>query len=230
MRLEVDVDAYRNPPSDEVASAAEEIDVVEDLSEPVGEVTPVAERADQGWVDRVSTVTGVPSRAMHAYAGAALWLAEENPSCGIGWNTLAAIGEVESHHGGIDGNVLLPDGHPRVRIIGVALSGEGVARIRDTDGGVLDDDPEWDRAVGPMQFIPATWSQWAADGNGDGVRDPQQIDDAVLAAARYLCFAGGDLSVPGNWISAVTAYNHSIEYNNRVAEVADRYRLLAEGQ
>jgi membrane-bound lytic murein transglycosylase B len=104
-----------------------------------------------------------------------------------------------------------------------------VARIRDTDGGVLDDDPEWDRAVGPMQFIPATWSQWAADGNGDGVHDPQQIDDAVLAAARYLCFAGGDLSIPGNWISAVTAYNHSIEYNNRVAEVADRYRLLAEG-
>ncbi len=56
---------------------------------------------------------------------------------------------------------------PPVR--GPALSGGAFSAIRDTDGGRYDGDPVWDRAVGPMQFIPGTWRIWGADGNGDGV-------------------------------------------------------------
>src|SRR5438128_1511384 len=43
------------------------------------------------------------------------------------------------------------------------------------------------RAMGPMQFLPGTWARYAADGDGDGIPDPQNLFDATLAAARYLC-------------------------------------------
>src|SRR5687767_9098537 len=63
----------------------------------------------------------------------------------------------------------------------------GFASIVDTDGGVLDGDARWDRAVGPMRFIPSTWQLVGRDGNGDGIADPFSIDDAALSAAAYLC-------------------------------------------
>ncbi|WP_447407116.1 lytic murein transglycosylase, partial [Clostridium perfringens] len=82
-------------------------------------------------------------------------------------------------------------------IRGPALDGDGVAAIADTDGGRWDGDTLWDRAVGPMQFIPDTWSRWGADGNGDGAADPNQIDDAALATARYLCGASAMTDAAG---------------------------------
>ena len=45
-----------------------------------------------------------------------------------------------------------------------------------------------------MQFIPSTWSVVGVDGDGDGKRDPQDIDDAALATAVYLCSGDEDLS------------------------------------
>lgn len=39
------------------------------------------------------------------------------------------------------------------------------------------------RALGPMQFLPGTWSRYAADGDGDGKADVQNVFDASLAAA-----------------------------------------------
>ncbi|MGO2747132.1 lytic transglycosylase domain-containing protein [Microbacterium sp.] len=184
---------------------------------------PISELPDSDWVNDLSSRTGIPERPLRAYAGAAIRASEESPKCGIGWNTLAGIGFVESEHGTIHGSEIGADGIARPDIIGIALTGESSLAIRDTDGGELDGDTIWDRAVGPMQFIPETWSQWGADGNGDRVSDPQNIDDSALAAARYLCFAGGDLTDPSAWIAAVHAYNPSIDYNNRVADVAGHY-------
>jgi membrane-bound lytic murein transglycosylase B len=184
----------------------------------------VASRADPLWIETTSKRAGIPSRALAAYAGAALLLSEENPACGLGWNTLAAIGHVESEHGTIDGSTLDATGHATPAITGIALDGGEVEAIRDTDDGALDGDPVWDRAVGPMQFIPATWSIFASDGDGDGIEDPQQIDDAALTAARYLCSVSyGSLGDPDVWIAAVAAYNDSVEYNNRVAHAANHY-------
>lgn len=65
-----------------------------------------------------------------------------------------------------------------------------------------------------MQFLPATWTHVGQDANGDGVKDVNQIDDAALAAATYLCDAGGDLTVARDWIRAVGAYNHSTAHND----------------
>ena len=160
---------------------------------------------------------------MAAYAGGALAMAEERPECGIGWNTLAAIGFVESEHATIDGTVLDRNGRAQPDIVGIPLDGTESDAIVDTDGGFLDGDAVWDRAVGPMQFIPDTWAEFARDGDGDGFRDPQQIDDAVLTAADYLCEVGGDLTQPDRWIEAIAAYNSHTDYNNRVADAATIY-------
>ena len=110
------------------------------------------------------------------------------------WWLLAGIGRVESGHGTFSTSVLDPAGTTSPAIIGIPLNGgNSTAVITDTDGGVLDGDTTHDRAVGPMQFIPSTWARYAADGNGDGMADPQNLYDAAHAAATYLCTAGGDL-------------------------------------
>lgn len=181
---------------------------------------------DPVWVAEVAERTGIPDRALAAYAGAAARMSLEHPACGIGWNTLAGIGHVESEHGAFGGARIAPDGRAVPPIIGIALDGTTTERIPDTDGGALDGDSTWDRAVGPMQFIPSTWAIWGGDGDGDGVRDPQQIDDAAYSAARYLCSTGGDLRDPERWIAAVAAYNDTIEYNHLVAEAANHYARL----
>ena len=74
---------------------------------------------------------------------------------------------------------------------------------------MLHGDPEWDHAVGPLQFLPSTWETWGRDGDGDGTADPQDLDDAAAAAAAYLCGAGQDLTTGPGWSAAVYAYNHS---------------------
>lgn len=188
-----------------------------------GHGQPITDLVDPLWVAETAAQTGIPAAPLAAYAGASLRLAAEAPSCGLGWNTLAGIGMVESEHGTINGSSIGEDGVARPAIIGIPLTGETTLAIRDTDAGALDGDTVWDRAVGPMQFIPTTWDEWASDGDGDGESDPQNIYDSSLAAARYLCDVGGDLSDPQQWIAAIHAYNPTVEYNNRVAEAADHY-------
>jgi len=178
------------------------------------------------WAATTATATGIPVRALVGYAGAALALQAEQPSCGLGWNTVAALGAVESGHGTHAGSAIGADGATRPAIIGPALDGGEFDAISDSDGGVLDGDTTHDRAVGPLQFIPQTWQRWGADGNGDGRADPQQIDDAALAAARYLCHSGSVTDAAG-WRAAVFSYNHVESYVDLVAATANDYLARA---
>lgn len=102
--------------------------------------------------------------------------------------------------------------------------GNGFAVIEDTDNGVLDGNPRWDRAVGPMQFIPGTWASWNRDGNGDGVIDPHNLYDATRSAAAYLCHLERR-SGPSPW-NYVLGYNASDAYVADVMETALRLRAL----
>lgn len=188
--------------------------------------TPVAELADPAWITRIAASGSIPERALYAYAGAAIEVSKTNPTCGLGWNTLAAIGLVETEHGSMNDATLRPDGTVAPAIIGIPLDGNGTIPVPDTDSGTIDGDTTWDRAVGPMQFIPSTWANAAQDGNRDGKKDINQIDDAALATAMHLCEVGGDLTQPENWIDAIRAYNPSVPYNNRVAEAANHYATL----
>ncbi len=186
---------------------------------------PIAQLADEQWLDDAADGTGVPARAVAAYAGASLRLQQTQPECGIGWNTLAGIGQVESLHGSHGESALGEDGVARPPVIGVPLDGsEGVMEIPDTDDGALDGDTDYDRAVGPMQFIPETWALYAEDGNLDAEADPQQIDDAALTAAVYLCSAAdADIAEDESWNAAISAYNESLPYVQDVAESAASY-------
>lgn len=185
---------------------------------------------DAQWLDDVSEATEIPRRALQGYAAAAVRIGEEDRGCRLSWNTLSGIGRVESVHGQINGSAIGDDGVARPDIVGIPLDGgPGVRAIPDTDGGRLDGDTEWDRAVGPMQFIPGTWERWGADGNADGGRNPQNIDDAALAAGRYLCDAGGDLSTRRGWLEAVLTYNNSAAYASEVASYGERHAVRADG-
>jgi membrane-bound lytic murein transglycosylase B len=193
-----------------------------ELADPTGSTGSPMPEVESDWMSQIAEATNIPLRALSAYALAHVSIAEEQPECGIDWATIAAIGRIESGHGSHAGTGLNEHGYPQPAIVGRALDGDGVATIRDTDGGLLDGDATWDRAVGPMQFIPSTWERWGADGNGDGSADPNQIDDAALAAARYLCASGPMTSAEG-WRAAVYSYNHDNDYVDKVARAAAEY-------
>ncbi|HET9116530.1 MAG TPA: lytic murein transglycosylase, partial [Pseudonocardiaceae bacterium] len=165
---------------------------------------------------------GIPGVALDAYQFAERTLVTARPGCHLSWSLLAGIGRIESNHasdGRVDafGNTLGP-------ILGAQLNGSpGVAAIPDTDHGVLDQDTTWDRAVGPMQFIPSSWRTWGVDGNGDGVANPNNIYDSTVAAGLYLCNGGVNLSDPAQQQAAVFRYNHSATYVDLVLQWAHAY-------
>ncbi len=179
-----------------------------------------------GWAAEQSAQLGVSATALEAYGYAQAVMAVSRPDCHLGWTTLAGIGSVESKHGTHGGSSVAPDGTVSPPVRGVALDGgTGVAEIPDTDGGAMDGDPVHDRAVGPMQFIPETWQRWGVDANGDGIADPDNIDDAALTAGRYLCGGGRNLATPAGWTAALAAYNKSDAYAREVQFRANAYSV-----
>ncbi|MFG3598770.1 lytic transglycosylase domain-containing protein [Micromonospora chersina] len=195
----------------------------------VGPVTP-GRPADAlaAWAQQVSAATGIPQVAMQAYGYAELVLAQTQRSCQLSWTTLAAIGYVESRHGSANRATLRPDGVAAPEILGAPLDGQGGrSRILDTDQGQLDHDRVYDRALGPMQFIPSTWQEIGADADNDGVKNPHDIDDAALAAGRYLCKGGRNMTIPGDWWGAILSYNDVRRYAQDVFDKADEYGRLS---
>nr|WP_313886277.1 murein transglycosylase [Amycolatopsis viridis] len=175
------------------------------------------------WADKVADVTGVPARALVAYGNAELEMRATQPKCRLSWATLAGIGRIESNHGQYGGAVLQASGLPSKPIVGVPLDGSpGVRAIGDTDGGRFDGDPVYDRAVGPMQFLPGTWARYG------GGYNPQQIDAAALAAAKYLCAGGRDMATASGWWSGILSYNNSVDYGQKVFALADAYAKAAQ--
>jgi len=191
---------------------------------PEGVSKPVRKLLTSAGVTTALDDSGIPVVALKAYQRAAAALAASDAACHLPWQLAAAIGRVESDHGRFGGAVLLPDGYGTRPIRGIPLDGrDGVALVRDMDGGKLDGDPNFDRAVGPMQFIPSTWAVYGVDGNGDGKRDPNNIFDAALAAADYLCAGGGDMTNPAQEAAAVRRYNDADEYVRVVLALAASY-------
>ncbi|MFC9895029.1 lytic murein transglycosylase [Nocardia sp. NPDC127579] len=167
---------------------------------------------------------GVPGIAVAAYTNAERILAERNPACELPWTLLAGIGRIESGHA-FGGNAD-EAGDPLTPIYGPTLDGslDGNAVIADSDSGELDGNAAYDRAVGPMQFLPETWWQYGADGNGDGIMDPQNLYDAALAAGRYLCSGGLSMIDPDQRTRAILRYNYSAAYVANVLAWENAYR------
>jgi membrane-bound lytic murein transglycosylase B len=184
-------------------------------------------RAELAEARRTGEVTGAGMRlvVLDALWKAALVESERRPGCSLTWDLLAGISRVESRHGTFGGATVDRDGDAVPRILGPALDGVAFALITDSDGGRYDNDLVYDRAVGPMQFIPSSWALFGEDADGDGIDDPNNIYDATLAAAEHLCRGGWDVSTPEGRAGALFSYNQSEPYR---ASVESWQRAYAE--
>ncbi|WP_330309853.1 MULTISPECIES: bifunctional lytic transglycosylase/C40 family peptidase [unclassified Streptomyces] len=192
-----------------------------------------AEHEDETGNSTALTAQGVPAKVdgvdavmLAAYGSAAERITTLRPKCsGMRWSVIAGIGKVESNHAG--GRTIAASGDITPRILGPRLDGSGVGG--NTDNGRWDGDTAYDRAVGPIQFIPSTWEgPSGADGNGDGTKDPNNAFDAALGTALYLCGTGkSDLSDDAQLRKAILRYNHASSYADKVLGFIHQYDQLA---
>lgn len=162
----------------------------------------------------------IPTMALSAYRNAEVMMASAVPNCGVSWNLLAGIGRIESMHA--NGGATDPRGTAVRPIYGPALDGTLAGNeviVQSNQAGRV----TYARALGPMQFLPGTWSRYASDGDGDGKSDPQNLYDAALAAARYLCSGGMNLRESSQVMAAVLRYNNSVAYARNVLGWAASY-------
>jgi membrane-bound lytic murein transglycosylase B len=162
----------------------------------------------------------IPAIALSAYRSAEGIMARTDPGCGVSWNLLAGIGRIESGHANngatdVRGNASSPIYGPT---LDGTLPGNEIIVANSQLGRVT-----YARAMGPMQFLPGTWSRYASDGDGDGKADPQNVYDASLAAARYLCSGGLNLRDPAQVMTAILRYNNSVAYARNVLGWAGGY-------
>ena len=163
---------------------------------------------------------GIDPRLLAAYQSADRWCE------GLRWELLAGIGWVESRHASAGGAAVDPtSGEVAPPILGPALDGTiGRALPAGEWAGHWGVAGPWLQAVGPMQFLPGTFSAWAADGDGDGTTNPHDIDDAVPTAANYLC--GGRNGAVTDERDALRRYNNDEAYVEDVIAYAE---YLARG-
>ena len=176
----------------------------------------------------VPTAEGrMPAVAYDAYLAAAAAAPGVAEGCAVDWTVIAGIAQLESHHGRTAGaHRVEANGDVVPPIRGAALNGRnGTTEVRDSDAGELDGDTTWDRAIGPLQFIPARWRELARDGNGDGVADPDNLYDAALTAVAHLCVRSpGDYSDQDDLRNALLTYNRSGRYAEEVLRWIEIYR------
>lgn len=166
----------------------------------------------------------IPERVLASYRSAEAALARDAPECRVPWWLLAGIGKVETNHAA--GGQVDASGTTTSRIVGPRLDGTAVGgRVtRDTDDGELDGDLTFDRGVGPMLIVPQTWAGIGRDGNGDGVADVSNADDAAVSVGTVLCSAGTDLMTRQGLAAGLVEFDDTATFPGEVLPWAVHYR------
>lgn len=208
---------------------------VTDVADADARIEDLRPRLERAVIGQSVPGTDLSLVVVDAYFRAAVAMSERRSGCGVSWDQLAGVGLIESRHGAFGGSSVGLDGQTTKEILGPVLDGEPFAAIADTDGGAVDGNTEWDRAVGPMQFIPSSWDIYGLDGNNDGVADPHNLYDAAYAAAEHLCRGHSGLQREAAYRVSLLGYNRSVVYGSDVIAAQRRYaaavslRPTAEG-
>ena len=166
----------------------------------------------------------ISDTAVAAYQRAAAVLGSADKQCNLRWTLVAAVGQVVSGHGTTGDSKLGKQGVVKPQLAGDPLRGRDGKRVPDSDAGRLDGDGRFDRPVGPMQLSPATWAVVGVDSDGDGRRNPNDIDDAALAVSVLLCSGKDDMRRRGGRIEAIRRVNDGKRFVESVLDVARTYR------
>ena len=177
-----------------------------------------------GWRAGADRLDDIPDAALTAYQRSAAVMDEASPGSRLHWTLLAAVGRVLTDHGQRGGHRVDDRGSVRPGIVGRPLRARGGKRVGDTEAGLLDEDRRFDRPVGPMLLSPADWTVAGVDGDTNGKRNPQDLDDASLALAVLLCHPGEDLRTTKGKRAALRRINNTPGFVRAVLEVDAAYR------
>lgn len=162
---------------DEASAKAQQLEALRAAAEAIAAARAAAAAASAAAASSVTPYPIPPAFRTFYQAAAA--------TCpGLSWTVLAAIGQVETHHGS-----------------GTMVSSAG--------------------ALGPMQFLPATFVHYAVDGDHDGKADIMNPADSIFTAAHYLCANGAGTGDAGLY-NAVWHYNHADWYVQLVLSLAGK--------
>ncbi|MET0526106.1 MAG: Ig-like domain repeat protein [Nocardioides sp.] len=177
-----------------------------------------------GWHAGTDRLDDIPDAALAAYQRSAAVMDEASPDSHLRWTLLAAVGQVLTDHGRRGDHRVDDRGNVRPAIVGKPLRARGGQRLSDTEAGQLDDDRRFDRPVGPMLLAPSDWTVVGVDGDTDGKRNPQDLDDASLGVAVLLCHTGEDLRTTKGKRAALRRINDTPDFVRSVLDVDIAYR------
>ena len=138
---------------------------------------------------------------------------------GVSPHLLQAISIVESQKGDLMGKFevrKVVDGTQLSYLKKIAQqTGRSVSEFKGSYAG----------AMGYMQIMPATFYEYAQDGNGDGVRDPLNPYDSLATAAYYLA---RNIAKKENMRAALRRYNNSALYCEKVLALYQQLELESQ--
>ena len=173
------------------------------------------------------TLLDVPERALAAYQRASAVMAPADADCHLSAELLAAVGRVESDHGRYAAWRLGPRARMFPTLVGSPVPETTrqapASPLADTDGGVFDHDATADHPLGPLQILPGVWRQVVVDGDSDGLRSPDDLDDAALGLAIALCDGDLDLATPAGQEEALARLNIRARYLRSVESFRAAY-------